>query len=114
MKYDSVKGRRHLGPVGPGLQEAIPESVEVHSRSTYPSKKVISLHALSLYCTVYTRCMIKRTKGDMLTVYHRYLDRILDALVLVEYQYLPGTVSCNIKYMVPCTGTAFSLLKLLG
>lgn len=40
IKYDSVKGRRHLGPVGPGLQEAIPESVEVHARSAYPSKKV--------------------------------------------------------------------------
>lgn len=40
MKHDSVKGRRHLGPVGPGLQKAIPESVEVHARSTFPSKKV--------------------------------------------------------------------------
>lgn len=37
IKHDSVKGRRHLGPVGPGLEEAIPESVQIHAKSTYPS-----------------------------------------------------------------------------
>ncbi|CAM9476678.1 unnamed protein product [Ectocarpus sp. 8 AP-2014] len=37
IKHDSVKGRRHLGPVGPGLEKAIPESVQIHGRSTYPS-----------------------------------------------------------------------------
>ncbi|CAM9102408.1 unnamed protein product [Hapterophycus canaliculatus] len=37
VKHDSVKGRRHLGPVGPDLEKAIPESVDVHGRSTLPS-----------------------------------------------------------------------------
>eukprot|EP00903_Cladosiphon_okamuranus_P008285 g7974.t1 len=37
LKHDSVKGRRHLGPVGPDLEKAIPGSVEVHGKSTYPS-----------------------------------------------------------------------------
>lgn len=37
FKYDSVQGRRQLGSVGPGLEEVIPESVEVHGRSIYPS-----------------------------------------------------------------------------
>ncbi|CAM9875822.1 unnamed protein product [Scytosiphon promiscuus] len=37
IKHDSVKGRRHLGPVGPGLEKAIPESVDVQGKSIYPS-----------------------------------------------------------------------------
>lgn len=37
MKHDSVKGRRHLGPLGPGLEKTLPGSVEIHGKSTYPS-----------------------------------------------------------------------------
>eukprot|EP00752_Nemacystus_decipiens_P007451 g6660.t1 len=37
LKFDSVKGRRHLGPFGPDLEKVIPGSVEVHGKSTYPS-----------------------------------------------------------------------------
>lgn len=43
FKYDSVKGRRQLGSVGPGLEEVIPESVEVHAKSTYPSLNKVSI-----------------------------------------------------------------------
>lgn len=37
FKYDSVQGRRQLGAVGSGLEKVIPDSVEVHERSIYPS-----------------------------------------------------------------------------
>lgn len=37
IKYDSVKGRRHLGPLGDDLAKVIPESIELRPRSTYPS-----------------------------------------------------------------------------
>lgn len=37
FKYDSVQSRRQLGSVGPGLEDVLPESVEVLPKSTYPS-----------------------------------------------------------------------------
>lgn len=37
FKHDSVRGRRQLGSIGPGLEEIIPESVQVHTRRMYPS-----------------------------------------------------------------------------
>ena len=83
IKYDSVKGRRHLGPVGPGLQEAIPESVEVHARSTYPSKKVY--HRLMILFDEFElhRCVLCRYSALVRTLVLQGTTRLL-------YVLLPG------------------------